>query len=55
MHTDILTTTQIRVLDRLKHVVPGEPMPDMLVDFDWAEAVGFFRAEATRLVNTLED
>lgn len=27
-----------------------EPMPDMLIPFDWAEAKGFFTAEAARLL-----
>jgi len=27
-----------------------EPMPDMLVPFDWDEATRFFTAEATRLL-----
>ena len=30
----------------------GEPMPDMLVPFDWDEAKRFFTAEATRLLAT---
>lgn len=30
--------------------VEREPMPDMLVPFDWDEAKRFFTAEATRLL-----
>lgn len=29
-----------------------EPMPDMLVEFDWSEAKRFFTAEATRLLRS---
>ncbi len=32
----------------------AEPMPDMLIDFDWAEAIRFFSSEATRLLETLD-
>ncbi len=32
----------------------AEPMPNMLVDFDWAESVSFFQTEAARLLKTLD-
>jgi hypothetical protein len=104
VHTDILTPTQLAVLDRLRSIVAGrgsrkdfvdlrvlcagglsldaafdlferkygthrtdryhrlralayfedaerEPMPDMLVPFDWEEAKRFFTTEATRLLS----
>jgi hypothetical protein len=31
----------------------SEPMPDMLVDVDWAQVKGFFAGEAKRLFDTL--
>jgi hypothetical protein len=33
----------------------AEPMPEMLVEFEWPECVRFFTAEVTRLLDTLGD
>jgi hypothetical protein len=33
----------------------AEPMPEMLVEFEWTECVRFFTAEVTRLLDTLGD